>query len=477
MSAVPLLDAATLAAAGRAPPVPFRIASADGELTMRHLLRVLPGKRVVGEALLNGRSVLAKLFVGRNAERHWRREHEGIAALLARGIPTPALRASAALPAGGYLLLTDFVPDASTLADDWRALPRAAPGEATALAVLRPAYALLGRMHAQGLVQEDLHLGNFLRAGETVQVIDGDSVRALPAAMPLPAKDAQRNLAILLAQLPAAWDASLDALLAPYRAEYPQASSDRSGLLREVARIRDWRLQDYLAKTVRDCSLFAVERRFGCFTAVVRDEAEWLGDLLSRPDHFLASGQLLKDGSTCTVARAGVEGRQVVIKRYNLKGVGHALSRAWRPTRAWHSWREGHRLRFLEIATPAPLALVEERVGPLRRRAWLVTEFCEGPRLWELLQPAAEPPAEIARALLAFVDALRCARISHGDFKAANLFWHDGEIVVIDLDAMVRHRTDEAYRKAWRRDRARLLRNWPADSVLVRWLDANLPSA
>ncbi len=477
MSAVPLLDAAALAAAGRAPPVPFRIASADGELTMRHLLRVLPGKRVVGEAMLNGRPVLAKLFVGRNAERHWRREHEGIAALLARGIPTPALRASAALPAGGYLLLTDFVPDASTLADDWRALPRAAPGEATALAVLRPAYALLGRMHAQGLVQEDLHLGNFLRAGETVQVIDGDSVRALPAAMPLPAKDAQRNLAILLAQLPAAWDASLDALLAPYRAEYPQASSDRSGLLREVARIRDWRLQDYLAKTVRDCSLFAVERNLRCFSAVLRSQALRLHALMDDPDVAMAAGEMLKDGNTCTVVRVAVNGGPVIVKRYNIKDLSHALSRSWRPSRGWHSWREAHRLKFLGISTPAPLAIVEERLGPLRRRAWLVTEFCDGADLAARWRPDALPPSEETSGLLDMVSRMRQAKVSHGDFKATNLIWHDGEIVVIDLDAMVQHRTDEAYRKAWRRDRARLLRNWPADSVLVRWLDANLPSA
>ena len=49
--------------------------------------------------------------------------------------------------------------------------------------------------------------------------------------------------------------------------------------------------------------------------------------------------------------------------------------------------------------------------------------------------------------------------------------------LVIDLDAMVQHQSPRRYAKAWRRDRARLLRNWAPASVLYRWLDATLPPA
>ena len=34
-----------------------------------------------------------------------------------------------------------------------------------------------------------------------------------------------------------------------------------------------------------------------------------------------------------------------------------------------------------------------------------------------------------------------------------------------------------AFARAWRSDRARLLRNWPASSVLHQWLDKALPPA
>ena len=61
---------------------------------------------------------------------------------------------------------------------------------------LIPVFAQVGRMHAEGLVQEDAHLGNFLLKDERLHVIDGDAIRSSAA----PA-DCAANLALLLAQL------------------------------------------------------------------------------------------------------------------------------------------------------------------------------------------------------------------------------------------------------------------------------------
>jgi tRNA A-37 threonylcarbamoyl transferase component Bud32 len=217
-------------------------------------------------------------------------------------------------------------------------------------------------------------------------------------------------------------------------------------------------------------------------TAVARGDAQWLADVLADPDRTMGAGAALKRGNTATVASVEVAGRALAIKRYNIKNAAHALSRAWRPSRAWHSWREAHRLRFLGIDTPTPRALVEERLGPLRRRAWFVADFHPGRNLLELLAPwvdAEAPPPEVGEALLRLIAKLRQWRISHGDFKATNLLWDEasGRVVVIDLDAMTQHVGAAAYERAWRRDRARLLANWPEGSGLHRWLDANLPSA
>lgn len=141
---------------------------------------------------------------------------------------------------------------------------------------------------------------------------------------------------------------------------------------------------------------------------------------------------------------------------FNLKSLRHALSRVWRPSRGWHSWREGHRLALYGIATPTPLALVEERKGPLRGRAWLITEYCGGADLLGHLDPSVPPPPVIAAALRTLFATLHRVRISHGDLKATNLLWDGREIKLIDLDAMCQHRSAAGHARAWRRDRLRV---------------------
>jgi tRNA A-37 threonylcarbamoyl transferase component Bud32 len=121
--------------------------------------------------------------------------------------------------------------------------------------------------------------------------------------------------------------------------------------------------------------------------------------------------------------------------------------------------------------------MIESRFGPLRRRAWLITEYCPGQNLLELfgadgLQP---PNDQQGAALLAMISQLFEARISHGDFKATNLLWDAGQVWLIDLDSMQAHNSDSAFHVAWAKDRARLVRNWPTDSPLAIWLDARLP--
>ncbi|HMW56635.1 MAG TPA: lipopolysaccharide kinase InaA family protein [Accumulibacter sp.] len=476
------LDALTLAStlqtAGRHPALPFRVALADGcQLEMLRLFRVLPGKRLVGEAELAGNRVLAKLFIGRRSEQRWRQERAGLEALVFAGLPTPALVAAMPMAGGGHALLTDFLDPAESLAECWSRVAGRTAADDETLSLLAPALTLVGRLHAAGLVQDDLHLANFLRHNGRLLVIDGDAVRVVSQPQAMPMADACANLAVLLAQLPVEWEDRWAALLPAYRAGAGEVSPDLPALRSQVARVRAWRLRDFLAKTVRDCTLFAVEQSFTRFSAVLRQDAEVLAPLLDAPDCAISAGLTLKDGGTCTVSRVLVGDRMLLIKRYNLKGVSHALGRLWRPSRAWHSWQEGHRLQFLGIPTPAPLALIEERCGPLRRRAWLVCEYCPGPNLLMHLSPDQVPPAEEARAMLNLFESMHRQRISHGDLKATNLLWDAGRILLIDLDAVVQHRLPGAHTRAWRRDRARLLRNWPAASILRHWLDDHLPAA
>jgi tRNA A-37 threonylcarbamoyl transferase component Bud32 len=204
-----------------------------------------------------------------------------------------------------------------------------------------------------------------------------------------------------------------------------------------------------------------------------------LAPLVADSDHWLDRGIPLKRGRTATLALVELGGRKLVIKRYNIKSPGHALSRCWRPSRAWHSWVEGHRLSFLGIATPRPLAMIEQRLGPLRGRAWLIVEYCAGESLATHLAGFSdvEPPAAELQAVRELFSKLADAHVSHGDLKATNLLWSDEGLNLIDLDAMRQHVNATSYARAWRKDRARFLQNWPDDSALRCAMETVLPAA
>jgi tRNA A-37 threonylcarbamoyl transferase component Bud32 len=457
---IPCETAQTLRRASRTPPAAFHIELDDSRLLSLHqLLRILPEKRLTGIGNLDGQPVLAKLFIAeRGDERHWERERRGITALIEREIPTPRLLATGKLKAGGHYLLTEFIADAHE-----GAVPPA------------PTFQMLGRLHACGLVHDDPHPGNFLAVGERLLVIDGDAVREASSAA-----DILRNLALLCAQWPPAEEAvAHDALLEAYRDGNPAADFNAACLAAEITQARDHRLADYLDKCLRDCSLFKVEKRRDRFVAMVRDESELLAPLVADPDHWLDSGIPLKRGRTATLALVELGGRKLVIKRYNIKSPGHALSRCWRPSRAWHSWVEGHRLSFLGIATPRPLAMIEQRLGPLRGRAWLFVEYCAGESLATHLAGLSdvEPPVAELQAVRELFSKLAAAHVSHGDLKATNLLWSDEGLNLIDLDAMRQHVNATSYARAWRKDRARFLQNWPDDSALRCAMETVLPAA
>lgn len=467
---------------GRAPALPLDIQLADaagsGTLQLLSLLRVLPGQRYVGAAVWRGRPVLAKLLVGGRAARHFQRELAGVKALAAQGLPTPVLLADGLQDGEGGWLLFEFLPEAQSLAHAWsavEALPLLADEQQ---AVLAQALTAVAQMHAKGVWQEDLHLDNLLRAKDELYLIDGAGIRFEQLGQPLSRPRVLENLGVLFAQLPKGLEPFIEELLVHYLLANGEHALPLEALLKQIDKVRQWRLRDFIAKVGRDCSLFSVRRGAFALQAIRRSEEAATLPVLEQADALLEQGLLYKTGGAATVGKVEVGGRQLVIKRYNIKGVGHWFNRFWRPSRAWHSWVEGNRLSFLGIATPVPLAVLEHRFLWLRRRAYLVTEYCAGADAIQQLEPYRDdgqvPEAEMSALLALFNDLIR-QRISHGDMKGYNLFWQDGRWSLIDLDAVCQHGTDSSFAPAFERDRARFLRNWPASSALHRLLDERLP--
>ncbi|MFG0634554.1 lipopolysaccharide kinase InaA family protein [Pseudomonas sp. xss_2] len=471
-----------LKAAGRSPALPLSVTLADAagsaELQLLSLLRVLPGQRYVGAGIWRGTPVLAKLLVGNNAARHFQRELEGVKLMAAQGLTTPQLLADGLKEGEGGWLLFEFLEGAESLGDAWAEVEALPPLADEQHLVLGEALTAVAQMHAKGLWQTDLHLDNLLRHNGRLYLIDGAGIKAETPGQNLSRQRVLENLGVFFAQLPKRLEPFIEELLVHYLLANGEHALPLEALQKQVDKVRAWRLKDYLDKAGRECTLFSVQRTLSGLRAIRRPEVEAMLPVLEQADALIDQGHLYKTGGAASVARVEVEGRKLVLKRYNIKNTAHWFKRFWRPSRAWHSWIEAHRLTFLDIATPKPLAVLEQRVMGLRSRAYLVTEYADGPDLIECFKPyidSGDAPQEQLQALVHLMQQLIRERISHGDMKGHNLFWQNGQWSLIDLDAMCQHATQLSFAAAYSRDRARMLRNWPSGSALHQRIDQLLP--
>ncbi len=417
-----------------------------GTLTCDEWLRVVQGKRKVGTGTWQGRPVVAKLFTDpRRAQRNLERELAGARALSAAGLPAPDIEHSTLVDGLGVLILR-----------------RIEPAEQ---ATILQAVTALGTLHRAGLIHTDLHLGNFLSGADgTVYFLDWNGI--------LPGSAGLDNLGALLAQMDPNEDDRLPELLSAYGDDSFNLETVRQALRRQ----RNKRMRKYLKKIFRDCTEFAVTQNAQRYQVCRREQTDRLAALLDAPDRWVESGTPLKRGRTCTVIGIQIDGLALVVKRYNIKNLRHRVNRAFRETRAAHCWRAAHLLIRSGIRTALPLAVVEHRLGPLRGKAYFVTEELTGTRLDQLL--AEQPPDEMltlaVEGLATLFERLLAARISHGDMKASNLFFDGDQLWLIDLDALRQHRNRTGLRRALRRDKKRLLRNWDDQPDLQQRVAARL---
>ncbi len=448
--------------------VPFSLNLACGTLEATQMLRLLPGRRVVCRATCADTEVVAKLFIHPNPakrQRDYRRELDGHTRLRNAAITTPELLGHANCDDVNYILYR-YIPASTNLGS----IIKTQPDDAS-LRWCQRAVAVVALMHANALRQIDLHVDNFLVADGQLYTIDCGDIAPLSAVAWLRRRQIITNLADMLSQLPLAYDRHLDSLLSSYAAANPQRWQPSAAAVRaRMWRWRRWRMRNYVKKAARTCSEFVARRRHDELRVCRRDHSDsaWQ-HLYDTIDAAVEQGQRLKDGNSATVARCSCAGEEIIIKRYNIKNRRHALSRALRPSRAWHSWCSAQRLNVLGIATPQPIAVIEKRRGPLRHTAYYISRY-DGAA--DLLCRYNRPDAEVSPRHLYLITqlftALRATRISHGDLKANNLLIDNDHLAIIDLDAMRFHRWECTFRRAQRRDMERFMRNWTGNSAIAK---------
>lgn len=172
---------------------------------------------------------------------------------------------------------------------------------------------------------------------------------------------------------------------------------------------------------------------------------------------------LLKKGNSATVTKYTINENELVIKRYNMKTIVHALRRAFKKSRADHSWYYAHLLKKKKINTPYPVGMKEKRFGPFRNKAYLICEYMEGPtalNFFKSPQHTFQEKSIIAKQIIEIFNVLKSSMITHGDMKATNIIIHDNKPFLIDLDSMKAHKIKKRFIRAWNKDIKRFMKNW-----------------
>ncbi|UYM17977.1 lipopolysaccharide kinase InaA family protein [Endozoicomonas euniceicola] len=192
-----------------------------------------------------------------------------------------------------------------------------------------------------------------------------------------------------------------------------------------------------------------------------------LDKLLGNPDLYIQLGKKLKDDIATTAAIVEVNisnnKKKFFIKRYNSKGHLYSIVRSIIPSRAENAWHAANILKYYGIATPEPLALIEDRIGPIKKSSYIVHEYIESVHAMNFFaegslpnskwQPAADDVEKI-------LYTLQRALLSHGDLKGQNFIITSDQVMLVDLDSFRSHTHNFFYSRLNKKDLNRFEKNW-----------------
>lgn len=444
--------------------LPLRIPIKNGQsLVCNEVVRAIPGRRYVCQGVYGDKPVFIKLFsMTAQSNREYQREQQGIDALTSAGIPAPTIIYFESSPKISMrIVVFNELLGAESARQRWEQ-----GNQAVRQMLMMQLVELMARHHAVGIRQMDCHLLNFIFSQGVLYTLDAADIIA--SNQPLSRRASMQGLADLFGLFTKKYDDLLPNLYS-YYCECRQTIVDDKELkwlLNQVDRRRQYKLRKYLTKIYRNCSEFIASKSWNQFFVYRRDKQNINFQKLINIQALATSDDtkqiLIKDGNTCTVSLVEVPQNKLVCKRYNIKNLWHAVLRGLRASRASRSWRNAHCLRRLNIATPQPLALIEQRFGPLRGKAWFFMAYIEGVSARNIFSDTQYlgQRATVVKQFTLLFTRMAQERLSHGDMKATNFIFSDDQLFIIDLDSMRQHKTPSQFKIAFRKDLHRFMQNW-----------------
>jgi len=407
-------------------------------LTCTALLRAIPGRREVYDGVWNGRAVIVKVFSHKlSAKRHLKREWRGLKLLSRRGLSSPEPLFFGEKEDGQLAVVVKRIADSSVVLDVFHETKDKAKKLDLLILVCKD----LAKQHRKGVLQKDLHLGNFLLSGDEVFVLDAGQMQFLRSEVGR--RKSISQLAMLACCLPASDTESIARLCEEYcnARGWRFKRSDEALFQKQRTAHRKRGVRRQLKKCLRTGKRH-VRIKAGRYLAVF-DKGFCLGakppDFIEQIDGLMDEGQILKNGNTCYVSCVTWNGKDITVKRYNHKGLIHSLRHTIKRSRARRGWLHAHRLSMLNISTPKPLAYIEQRKGVLVWKSYLVTKYVDGRKLYDFLRDgktSEEERSKLNQQVQELLERIGKHRITHGDLKHSNILITANELTITDLDSM-----------------------------------------
>lgn len=411
-------------------------------LSCTDLFRIVPGRRAIYDAVWNDRSVVAKVFSHKiKAGLHLRRELKGLNQLQRRGLSSARSLFSGKTDDGQRVIVLEKITESATVLDVLNETTEKLKELDLLIRVCRE----LAKQHVKGVLQKDLHMGNFLLAGDRIYALDPSQMQFFRRQVPR--KKSISQLALLLCSLPTSDTETAGVICEEYfeARGWHFGKSDKALLQKQMAVYKRSGIRRSLKKSLRTSTRYLkiTDKKYSAvFDKSFCREAESI-DFVEQLDALMDGGKVLKDGNTCYVSRISFSGKDVVVKRYNNKGFIHSLRHTIKRSRARRGWLHGHRLGMLNIATPKPLAYIERRRGLLVEKSYLVNQYVDGQNLYEFLRDKNVTQQQRSTAMQQvenLLEEMGKHRITHGDLKNTNILVTKTGPVLIDLDGMKVHK-------------------------------------
>ncbi len=422
------------------------------------LLRAVPGSRQIYDARWNNKAVIVKIFLKKFfARHHLKKEWRGLNLLCKCRLNAPKPLFFGQTTDRRWAIVTGKIVDSSTALEVFNG----AEDDQDRFKVLALVCRELARQNDKGVFQKDLHLGNFLVLEDAVYALD-------PARMkffhrPLCRTESISQLALLSCYIPDDDIDLFDKLCKEYFDVRGWCFDEAQKAL--VVGNRDQHRKEQIKRGLKKCMRTSkrvlkirTSRHFALFDRSYIDFVNPI-DFINQIDSLMDAGRILKRGNTSYLSRINFNEKDVVVKRYNHKGLVHSLRHTVMGSRARRSWLYGHRLGMLSISTPKPLAFIKKKKGGLVWQSYIVTEYVEGQKLYDFLknnQPEQQKFFLIKEQLKILMKKLAEYRITHGDLKHTNILIANNTLVLTDLDSLKFHRFEFIYKIRQSKDIKRL---------------------